>query len=290
MSLFRTAALALTASCLLTTVADAATLRWVGCGISKKAFMSAMAEAYQEKTGTLIELEGGGATRGIRDVAKGAADIGGSCRHKILVDEESKSKLIPVGWDAVVAITHPSNPVKELSKDQLKGIMIGEIANWNEVGGPDAPIKLVIRRGKISGVGLMARELLFTNPNQDFSADAHVVKSTGPAESYVEGEPFALALTGISSGRKRKVNFVNLDGADPSYENISSGRYPLFRPLYVVVPTKPSDEVRKFVAFATGPEGQEILKSQGTVTMRDGSRLWPAYRKNMQEARKQGGF
>ncbi|MEJ2117116.1 MAG: substrate-binding domain-containing protein, partial [Alphaproteobacteria bacterium] len=201
--------------------AETQTLKWVGCGIIKKAFMAAMAEAYEKKTGTKIKLEGGGATRGIRDVSAGTADIGGSCRHKILAPEEANSKLVPVGWDGIVVITHPSNPVKNITKDQLKGILVGKITNWKELGGPDLPIQLTAREGKISGVGRMIRELAFFDPETEFSKDAKVLKSSGPVEKFVEANPGAVAVTGISSGRKRKVNFLSLDGIEPSYENIS---------------------------------------------------------------------
>ena len=270
--------------------AQAETLKWVGCGISKKAYMTAMTKAYQEKTGTLIDLEGGGATRGIRDVAAGEADLGGSCRHKILEHKETNTKLIPVGWDSIVVITHPSNPVKDISSEQLKAVMTGEIANWKELGGPDQPIQLAIRKGKISGVGLMVRELLFYNPDQDFSEKAQVMKSTGPLEQFVESEPLAIGVTGISSGRKRNVSFMSLDGAEPSYDNVASGSYPLTRPLYVTVPKDASEEVRRFVSFVTGPEGQDIMKQEGTVTMKDGQGLWEQYRAKMSEARSKGAF
>ncbi|MEJ2397563.1 MAG: hypothetical protein P8Z67_04740 [Gammaproteobacteria bacterium] len=56
------------------------TLAWAGCGITKKAFMSQLASAYQKKTGIKIVLHGGGATRGIRDTMAGRVDMGGSCR------------------------------------------------------------------------------------------------------------------------------------------------------------------------------------------------------------------
>ncbi len=272
--------------------AQADTLKWVGCGISQKAYMTAMAEAYKEKTGTLIDVQGGGATRGIRDVAATEADLGGSCRHKILAHEETDTKMVPVGWDAIVVITHPSNPVKNISTEQLKSVMEGNITNWKELGGPDAHIQLVIRKGKISGVGLMARELLFHDPDRDFGAgtDAHVMKSTGPVEKFIEQEPMAIGLTGISSGRKRNVNFMSLDGAEPTYDNIAAGNYPMTRPLYVTIPKDASDEVQQFVSFVTSPEGQEIMKSQGTVNMKDGQGLWPKYRAKMAEARKEGQF
>ena len=49
-----------------------------------------------------------------------------------------------IGSDELVVIVHKSNPVASLNKTQLKGIATGKIVNWNEVGGPDLPIKVVV--------------------------------------------------------------------------------------------------------------------------------------------------
>ncbi len=267
----------------------AAELKWVGCGISKKAFMNALAKAYQQKTGTLIKIGGGGATKGIRHVASGKAHMGGSCRHKIMAHEETNSRLIPVGWDSIVMITHKSNPVKNLTSDQLKRVLTGNITDWGELGGPNAPLKLGIRKGKISGVGLMTRQLLFQDPNLDFTEKAEQFKSSGPLEKFVENEPLALAVTGISSARKRNVNILALDTIEPSYTNVAKGTYPLHRPLYLVVPKDSTKEIRSFVTFIKTAKGQEIIKKQGTVNMKDGRALWKSYRKRVRDARKKSG-
>lgn len=37
-------------------------------------------------------------------------------------------------------IVHPSNPVRSVSKEQLRDILLGKITNWREVGGPDMRI------------------------------------------------------------------------------------------------------------------------------------------------------
>jgi phosphate transport system substrate-binding protein len=269
-------------------MAQAAQLKWVGCGISKQGFMKSLAAAYESETGNTIVIEGGGATRGIRDVAAGAADMGGSCRHKILHDEERNVKLIPVGWDALVAITHPSNPVKSISLAHLRAVFEGRIKNWRELGGPDAPIELVVRSGRISGVGLLVRELVFQDPSYKFPKNAIRVRSTGPLEAKVESSRFALAFTGISSGRKRDVKVLQLDGQAPSYDKIAAGKYPLVRPLYLAVPRSPGEEVAEFIRFATGPEGQSIIKRQGTVNLKDGAKLWPKFRKAFKDAEKKG--
>ena len=95
-------------------------------------------------------------------------------------------------------------------------------------------------------------------------------------------------FTGISSGRKRKVKALELDGQAPTYENVAAGKYPLVRPLYLVVPRSPNEEVAEFIRFATGPQGQTILKRQGTVNVKDGAKLWLPFRKALKAAEQKG--
>ena len=46
-----------------------------------------------------------------------------------------------VALDAIAIIVNPRNPVTQLSLAQLRAIYKGEIRNWKEVGGEDAPIE-----------------------------------------------------------------------------------------------------------------------------------------------------
>ena len=163
-------------------------LIWGGCGITKKAFMAELAKAYKKKTGVKIYLKGGGATYGIRAVAIGRIDIGGSCRHKLSERDilEKNTKLIPVAWDALVVIVNKKNKVKNITIQQLKDVLLGKITKWSQLGGPDKPIKLVIRKSKVSGVSFMLREMVFGDVNIDFIRNAVVKKSSGPVEKYVE--------------------------------------------------------------------------------------------------------
>jgi hypothetical protein len=50
----------------------------------------------------------------------------------------------------LVVITHPSNPVTELTTDQIRKLYSGELTNWNQVGGPDIAVK-VMTVGEPSG-------------------------------------------------------------------------------------------------------------------------------------------
>lgn len=261
------------------------TLRWVGCGISKKAYLTSLAKAYEKKTGVHIDIQGGGATRGIRDVAAGTADIGGSCRrHLWNAQEERGVTMIPVAWDALVVITNESNPVTDISMDDLRKVYLGEITNWKDLGGPDQPIHLFAREGKISGVGRTTRKLLFDNYEQEFAAN-RFFPSSGPLEQEIEVDANAIGITGVSSARKRKVKILDLNEKSPSYENVKAGNYLLYRPLYLAYNANSpnADIIKDFIRYADSAEGREVIRSNGTVPYLEGLNLM---KKKLQESRR----
>ncbi len=262
------------------------TIKWAGCGISKAAFMGEMAAAYEKKTGVKIDLVGGGATKGIRQVSSKAVNVGGTCRHVIEKDnslmtheEERRVQLTPVAWDALAVIVHKDNPARNITTQQMRDLFEGKITNWKQLGGNDAPVELYVRKGKISGVGRTLRELVFNDYNKEFVAK-HVVDSTGPLERAIVQNPNGIGVTGISSARKLKgkANVLTLDGKEPSYENIKSGQYLLYRPLYVVTAMDERDPaVKNFLQFVSSEEGKAIMRKVGTVPYEDAINLWLTY-------------
>ena len=77
---------------------------------------------------------------------------------------------------------------------------------------------------------------------------------------------------------------LSLDGIKPTRKNIASGAYPLFRPLYLVTQGNPSLEVKGFLEWLLGDEGQQAVADQGTVNLREGFRLLDLYRAGNQRA------
>jgi phosphate transport system substrate-binding protein len=266
-------------------------LIWAGCGITKKAFMGELAEAYKRRYGVEIKLEGGGATKGIRRISDQSVHIGGTCRPKLDANtEESLAQLVPVAWDALVVIVHKDNPVSDISMQQLKDLYDGKISNWKQLGGPDRPISLMIRKGRISGVGLTLRELVFDDAEHEFVSE-HVFPSSGPLEQAVEKNIDAIGVTGISSARKRDVKLLRLEGKYPNYDTVRTGEYLLYRPLYIAFNSANQRfaEVKRFVDFAHTRTGREIIRNAGTVPYLDALRLVHKQREQWQTARQSGG-
>ena len=262
------------------------TLTWAGCSISKNAFMSEMADAYQKKTGITIDFKGGGATKGIRQVAAREVRIGGTCRQimedpksNMTIKEERRVQLTPVAWDALVVIVHKDNPVDNITLDQLRDLYKGRITNWKQLGGKDAPVELYVRTGKISGVGRTLREILFANYDEEFVA-AHVAEESATLEKDMVTNPNGVGMTGISSARKLVgvAKILRLEGKEPSFENIRDGKYLLYRPLYMVTHLQDNDpEVKRFINFVMGAEGKQVMRRAGTVPYEDAISLWLKY-------------
>lgn len=260
---------------LFTGYSPAQDLSWVGCGITRNAFMADLAAAYEQQTGTSISIAGGGATKGIREIAGKQADIGGACRYTLPKNpQEVGVNMIPVAWDALVVIVHNDNPIDSITLVQLRDLYLGKLTNWSQLGAADKPIELLIREGKISGVGYSLRKHLFEDHSIDFVSQ-HVYPSSGPLEKAVEKNPNAIAVTGVASAHKRDLMILKLEDREPSFENIRTGNYLLYRPLFLVYNKNGpnSEEADKFIQFALASKGREIIRKNQVVPFFDGMLL-----------------
>lgn len=267
--------------------AETKELLWVGCGISKLGFMQDLASAYEKKTGIRIKLQGGGATKGLREVAARHADMGGSCRLPLMYtnsdgsytieESEKKVKIIPLGWDALVVIVNQEKPlIDSISREQLRDVLTGKITHWNQLGSnSNKPINLYVRQGKLSGVGRTLRQQLFDNPDQDFAARALPLPSSGKIEKAVADDPYGLAVSGISSSRHRPVKMIKLDGVEPGMDSLQEGKYQLYRLLFLVVSDTYMEDpaIADFVKFSLSVEGQDVIMAAGTLPYHRGVRL-----------------
>jgi phosphate transport system substrate-binding protein len=263
-------------------------LNWVGCGITRKAYMAELSKAYTSKTSIPITIEkGGSATKGIREISANRADIGGTCRLRLKVGnkvapEEKDARLIQVGWDALAIITNKKNPVKSLTFYQIRDIFDGKLTKWEEI--PESNLKgkinVYARKGKISGVGLMSRLIIFNDVNADFKSTKEFPAS-GPLERAILKDKYAIGISGISSAKKRDLNIISVGGYYPNKENIMSSKYKLFRPIFLSIHANAPKKVQDFIRFARSKEGQKVISKAGTVNLFEGRMLNNIWKRKM---------
>ena len=124
------------------------------------------------------------------------------------------------------------------------------------------------RKGKMSGVGYGARQLIFKNAEVEYAPSVKLYDSTRPLEEAVEQAPDGVTITGVSSGRLRKLKLVSIEGKEPTRENVVSGAYLLYRPLYLTIQKDADPKVNEFVKYILSPDGQAVTHQSTSSTTR----------------------
>lgn len=212
------------------------------------------AEFMARHPGVKIDVAGGGSGAGIKAAQTGTVDIGTSSRE--LQPEEKQVKEFLIAKDGIAIIVHRDNEVNDLTLDQLRKIFSGEITNWREVGGDDAPIMLVVREEGSGTRG--AFEEMVLGEGETIPAAALVQNSTGAVRTAVAGNPDAIGF--ISAGMiNDQVKAVTIDGVAPSTAAILDGSYKIARPFLLLTKEEPQGLTQVFIEFVLSPEGQRIV-------------------------------
>lgn len=114
-------------------------------------------------------------------------------------------------WSTRVAFAvNRKNPVRKLTSEQMRAILLGATANWREIGGANLPIRVVLVR---KGGGVQAsieQELL---DGKAISApQAVLVHGSSDVVKIVEEVPEALGLSQLSIVKGANVAELKLDG------------------------------------------------------------------------------
>lgn len=241
-----------------------------GCSVSYVGYLKDLAQEYERRTGIKVFVRGGGTVGGLENLKDGKVDFAATCRNRIEGDPENV-EFIQAAWDALVFIVHKSNPVKNISINDVKGIYAGRITNWKQLGGNNEAIKVFIARTtrSLQGIEASLRDMVLDGKSPVEGPNIKLVPTCGMVEQTVEKTPDGFAVSGFTSARKRSVKMLKVDGISPTKENIIKNRYKLRRPLFLVVPKNPKPKVKKFLDFALSREGQQFISSSGVVSLRD---------------------
>lgn len=228
-------------------------------------------ETFMETNpGITISVQGGGSGVGIASLLDKTTDIATSSR-KIKDEEVKKAKAsgvnpheTAIALDGIAVIIHPSNPVRGLTRMQIKDIYTGKISNWSQVGGRNAKI-VTVNRDTSSGT-FEAFDALALN-KEKVRRDALTSASNQAVAQTVAQTPGAVGYVGIAYLTPR-VRAVPVDGIACSKKTVQSGKYPLSRSLYLYTNGKPLGAAGKFIAFVLSPGGQKLVEGEGFISIR----------------------
>ena len=244
----------------------------------------AWAEAYGKvEPGVSVEVSGGGSGIGVAALLNGTCEIANSSRQ-LEPEELAKAKErygadpkeVKIGYDALAIYVHPSNPLTEISVEELSEIYRegGKFNKWSDLGvtipgGADEIIR--VSRQNNSGTYHYFREAV-VGKKADFKAGSRDMNGSKDVVALVEGTPGAIGYSGIGY-RTDKVKLLKVSAKkgepaiEPTIETTLNKTYPIARPMFFYTPPNPPAHVTKYIDWVLGSEGQGLIKDKGYIPL-----------------------
>ena len=257
-------------------------LKSIGARLIKTTKLESPVEKYVE--GTLIrenrkiriDIRAHGSSTGFKALDEKSTEIAMSSRAIKSKEQTNLSQKFgsvtehPIALDALAIVTHPNNPIDNLTIDQIAKIFSGEITNWQEIGGNDQSISLFSRDDK-SGTWDTFKSLVLKPFDKKLSENSARFESSNELVENVTNTPGALGFVGVAYVKKSKLLSVSVNtqslGSKPSGYTIGTQKYPLSRKLYFYTTgEKLSPLASEFINFVSKNEGQKLAEQVGLIS------------------------
>ena len=230
---------------------------------SMEKVVKGLAELFmEENSGVTVNYSGTGSGAGVEAAVSGTADIGLASRS--LKDEEKAKGAVEhiVALDGVAVVVHPGNAVTDLTVEQIARVFTGEITNWSELGGADAPIAVYGREAG-SGTRGAFEEIVDV---EDACVYVNEYSSTGDMVGSVAGNPNAIGYASLSAVNDT-VKALKVNGVDCTEDTIKDGSYSIQRPFVMITRegVELSPAAQAFLDYALSTEAAEIIALAGAV-------------------------
>ncbi len=228
------------------------------------------ADFYKETNPDVnITISESGSGNGVKSLMNGACNIANLSRFMKASEFKSciEKGVLPVAhvvaYDGLAVIVNPENKVSALTLQQVSDIYQGKITNWKELGGDDMKI-VIVSRDTNSGTYETFNELVLQK--KPVTKEAEYVGSNGQARTRVNSTKGAIAYVGLGFADST-VKPLSIDGILPSAKNISTGKYPISRPLFMFTNGYPKmgGNIYNFTTLHLSKEGREIISDLGFI-------------------------
>jgi phosphate transport system substrate-binding protein len=226
-----------------------------------------------------VEVTGGGSGVGISNLEKGLTTIANASRD-IKPAEAAQAKANTgkdpvqhvVGYDGIGIYVHVDNPITEIAMEDLAAIYIENptITKWSQLGitlaGNDDIV--VVSRQNSSGTYEYFREHVLDK--KDFRLGMQSMSGSKDVVDLVTKTPGAIGYSGMGY-KTDAVKFVAIapkkgdPAVTPSIQAVADKSYPLARSLNMYTLGEAEGEVKKYLDWIAGPEGQKIIEEEGYI-------------------------
>ena len=213
--------------------------------------------------------QGIGSSAGVTNANDGVTMLGTASREIKDSEKEYGMTEVVLAYDGIAVIANTANAaVSDLTVEQVQKIYLGEIKNWNQVGGDDQSIVVVSREAGSGTRGAFEEIVGFEDM---LVASATIAEGNGAVKETVVGNPYAIGYVSFTYVDDT-VKPMLIEGAEPTVDNVLSGTYPVSRPFMIVYhEDNLSDAAKDFLDFITTDKAKEIIAEEGAIPLADAS-------------------
>jgi len=212
-----------------------------------------------------VLVQGGGSSVGIAQIKEDIVDIA-NCSRDLKPDEDD-GRLVdhPIALDVIAIVVNPGVGISNLSRQQVKAIFTGMIANWKEVGGEDAPI-LVVVRDRASGTREMFDQKALDG--EDALNNAIECNSNGIVRETIAATRNSIGYISIGYVDS-SIKAVAYDGVAPGMDTAGEGSYTLSRYLRMYTHGETIPVALDFIDFLLSEEFQRDVVAREYIPVID---------------------
>jgi len=240
--------------------------------------ISVAAERYMKlHPDSRIIVNAGGSGVGVNQVGSQQIEIGMISRDitqkELEQYPEISFQIHAIGRDAVVPVVSSelyNAGITSLTLEQIAKIYRGEISNWKELNGPDKDI-LVIDKEASRGTRHVFMEIVLGDKEAVAQGADLVLGANNEEQTALTQSDAALGILSNAwlNDDVKGISILMPDGSivEPTLENIINNKFPITRDLVLVTNGTPTGQTKTFIDFIMSPEGQEIVKQNGYVSI-----------------------
>lgn len=165
--------------------------------------------------------------------------------------------------DPIAIIVHPSNPIGDVTLNQLSDLFQGRTFDWTPFGSTGDVIP-VSREAEADSRQLFEARIM---QNRAVTRNAVLKASAKGVIDFVANTPGAIGYAPLSQIDER-VKAIQIAGVAPTPETAANGQYVLAEPLYLLAQAEPQGDLREFVAWLLSESGQSLLAQSGLGRVR----------------------
>lgn len=201
--------------------------------------------------------------------------VAGPSRKQVELAEQMgvELQLTPIGREAFVFFVNSTNPVEELTLDEIQRIYSGEITNWSNVGGNNEKIR-PFQRPEGSGSqtalqNIMGETPLMEAPTEDVVAGmGGIIEQTANYRNYENAIGYSFRYFSTEMVQNGGIKHLKINGVAPTKDTIRSGEYPMISEFYAITAGSDNPNIEPFLEWILSDQGQKLIEETGYVSVK----------------------